>query len=117
SGNVELDDYDPSVLPDEDRECGAILSCVSRVTGPCVIELPYDLAEASSEEAPPQEGKVIAIEQVAKETIRLEVAIDTPMAFHPGQYVRIRPAGTEEWRSYSMANASGATNLVFYVRI
>jgi 3-phenylpropionate/trans-cinnamate dioxygenase ferredoxin reductase subunit len=117
SGNVELGDYDSSVLPEEDRKCGSILSCVSHVSGPCVVELPYDISEATAEELPPVPGQVVRIDTVANETVRLEVAIESPMTFHPGQYVRIRPSGSEEWRSYSMANESGSTNLVFYIRI
>jgi 3-phenylpropionate/trans-cinnamate dioxygenase ferredoxin reductase subunit len=117
SGAVEMDEYDPAVLPDEDRKCGAILACVSRATAPCVVELPYDISEATAEEAPPIEGRITCIEQVADETMRLEVEIGEELDFHPGQYVRIRPAGGSDWRSYSMANASGRKNLVFYVRI
>lgn len=117
SGSVDLDHYDRAVLPDEDRECGSILTCVSKITGPCVVEIPYDLSEATAEEAPPINGRVKAITQVAAETVKLEVAIDMPMVFHPGQYVRIRPTGTTEWRSYSMANEVGSSDLVFYVRL
>lgn len=117
SGDVAMDDYDTSVLPDEDRAGGAILCCVARASEPCIIELPYDASEASGGEPPAQRGRVHALERVAEETMRLEVDIDTPLEFLPGQYVRIRPEGQAQWRSYSMANASGATRLVFYVRI
>lgn len=117
SGSIELGTYDRSVLPDADRKAGAILTCISRVTGPCAVELPYDLSEATAESLPPIEGRVVSIAKVAAETIRLEVAIDEPLHFQPGQYVRIRPHGGTEWRSYSMANASGSTTLVFYARL
>ncbi len=117
SGSIELGAYDRSVLPDADRKAGAILTCISRVTGPCAVELPYDLSEATAEALPPIEGRVVSIAKVAEETIRLEVEIDDPLHFQPGQYVRIRPHGGTEWRSYSMANASGSTTLVFYTRL
>lgn len=117
SGNVELDHYDRAVLPDEDRACGSILTCVSKVTGPCVVEIPYELAEATAEEMPPIQGRIEAITQVAAETIKLEIAVESPIVFHPGQYVRIRPTGIDDWRSYSMANAVGSSHLVFYVRL
>jgi benzoate/toluate 1,2-dioxygenase reductase component len=117
-GSVELGDYDRAVLPDADRADGATLCCVSRVTAEdCVIELPYDLSEATAEEPPPIEGTVSALERVALETMRLEVRVDAPVTFQPGQYVRLRAAGSEAWRSYSMANASGDSTLVFYVRL
>ena len=117
SGSIELGPYDRSVLPDADRAAGAILTCISRVTGPCAIELPYDLSEATAEALPPIEGRVRSIARVALETIRLEIEIDEPLHFQPGQYVRIRPHGGSEWRSYSMANGSGGTTLVFYARL
>ena len=117
SGQLELDDYDPSVLPDDEREDGGVLCCVARVNEPAIIELPYDSSEASSEEPPAQIGRVHSVEQIAAETVRLEIAVDQPVSFLPGQYVRLRPEGESEWRSYSMANGSGESRLVFFVRI
>lgn len=117
SGAMELDDYDPSVLPDDERDDGAVLCCVARVNEPTVVELPYDSSEASAEEAPAQQGRVHAIERVADETVRLEVDVDAAVHFLPGQYVRLLIPGQSQWRSYSMANESGQTRLVFFVRI
>ncbi len=117
SGELELDDYDPAVLPDSDRDDGMVLTCVSRVTAPCAIELPYEAAEAMAEESPPLPGTVVDVTQVAEETYRLTVDIDVALDFQPGQYVRIRPAGSDTWRSYSMANQPGDSRLVFYIRV
>lgn len=117
SGSVEMGDYDRAVLPDEDREDGAILPCVAKAIGPCVVELPYQFAEASAEEPPPLAGRIAALEPVAEETMRLEIDVDEALHFEPGQYVRMRPPGADQWRSYSMANASGSTRLVFYIRL
>src|SRR5262245_5376918 len=33
SGAVEMEDYDTSVLPHDDRDAGVVLPCVCRVTG------------------------------------------------------------------------------------
>lgn len=117
SGSMELDDYDPSILPVDEREDGAILCCVARVKGPAVIELPYDASEASASEALPQNGELISVVPVAEEIVRLEIEVDEPVYFLPGQYVRLRPQGVDAWRSYSMANPSGERRLVFYVRL
>jgi len=117
SGTVRLEEYDRAVLPDGDREAGSILPCVSSVDGPCVIELPYDFSEASAEEQPPISGRIAGITKVAEETMQLEIDIESPLVFEPGQYVRMRPPGQEQWRSYSMASPSGHTRLVFYVRL
>lgn len=117
SGTVELEDYDPAVLPDEDRASGTVLPCVCRVSTPCAIELPYDASEALGEEPAPIAATVTAVEQVATETVRLEVQVAEAVAFEPGQYVRITPAGADFHRSYSMANVPGTDRLQFFIRV
>lgn len=117
SGSVEMDDYDSSVLPDDDRDAGVVLPCVCRVNTPCAVEFPYDSTEALAEEAPPIPGEVVAVSQIADEITRLEIAIDETLVFEPGQYVRIQPEGTDIARSYSMANPPGSNRLEFYIRI
>ena len=117
SGTVELDDYDRAVLPDEDRATGTVLPCVCRVSQACAIELPYDSAEALSEEPALVPAVVTAVEQVATETVRLEMQVGAAVVFEPGQYVRIQPAGADFHRSYSMANVPGTDRLQFFVRL
>jgi 3-phenylpropionate/trans-cinnamate dioxygenase ferredoxin reductase subunit/benzoate/toluate 1,2-dioxygenase reductase subunit len=117
SGSVELDDYDTAVLPDDDRASGSVLPCVCRVNGACAIEFPYDSTEALSEEPAPIAAQVVAVEQVASETVRLEVQVPQQVAFEPGQYVRIQPTGTDVSRSYSMANVPGTDRLQFFIRL
>ncbi len=117
SGSMSLDDYDSSVLPDDEREDGAILCCVARVNGPVVIELPYDASDASGEEMPGQTGSVIGVTPVAQEIIKLQIQVPNPVDFLPGQYVRLQVPGMSATRSYSMANLSGSTVLDFYIRL
>jgi 3-phenylpropionate/trans-cinnamate dioxygenase ferredoxin reductase subunit/benzoate/toluate 1,2-dioxygenase reductase subunit len=117
SGSVTMGDYDSAVLPDDDRADGAVLPCVCTAEGPCAIELPYDAAEAMGDEPAPLDAQVTAVEQVAAETVRLEVAVAAPVAFEPGQYVRITPAGADFHRSYSMANVPGSDRLQFFIRL
>lgn len=117
SGSVDLDQYDSAVLPDDDRADGAILTCVARLKGACVVEFQYDSADASVAEIAPFAGTVAAITPVAEEIWQLEVDIDAPLDFMPGQYLRIRTTPEAPWRSYSMANAPGATRLSFYIRL
>jgi len=117
SGRMALDDYDPSVLPDDERDDGAILCCVARVEGPAVIELPYDASDASGEEAPGQLGTVVQVRPVAKEIVQFTVSVPDPVAFLAGQYVRLKAEGMSAPRSYSMANGSESDTLDFYVRL
>jgi benzoate/toluate 1,2-dioxygenase reductase subunit len=117
SGTVDLGDYDRAVLPDDDRASGTVLPCVCRVNSACAIELPYDSTEVLSEEPAPIPAAVTAVEQVASETLRLEVSVPQAVVFEPGQYVRITPAGADFHRSYSMANVPGTDRLQFFIRI
>jgi ferredoxin-NADP reductase/ferredoxin len=117
SGNVDLDDYDTTALPDDEREGGAILCCVARTQGSAIIELPYDESEACGQEPPAQMGRVVAVTPIAEEIVQLDVEVPEPVHFLPGQYVRLKAEGVEDARSYSMANASGATRLSFYIRL
>lgn len=117
SGSVEMGDYDPSVLPDDERDDGAILNCVSKIVEPAVIEIPYDSTEASVVEPDPTIAKIVAVEKVANEIYQLSIDVGAPVTFLPGQYVRLKPTTNNEWRSYSMANKSGDQILDFYIRI
>jgi benzoate/toluate 1,2-dioxygenase reductase component len=115
SGSVELDDYDEGTLDAEDRAKGKILTCVARAQDACVVEFPYDFVEVS-EPVPALAGRLVSIEPAAEEALRLEIDVDEALDFLPGQYVRLRPEGADFQRSFSMANAPGATRLVFFVR-
>lgn len=117
AGEVELDDYDKAVLPDDDRDAGPVLPCVCRLKNSCVIELPYSSAEAVAEEAPPIGARVVSVKSVASETVHLCLDAGHPIDFEPGQYVRLRPRGTDVWRAYSMANRPGEQVLDFFIRL
>lgn len=117
SGKVEMGDYDHSVLPDDERDDGSILNCVTSIIEPAVIEIPYDSTEASVVEAMPKIAKIVEIIKVAEEIYKLSIDIGEPVSFLPGQYVRLKPQSISEWRSYSMANQSGDQVLDFYIRI
>jgi 3-phenylpropionate/trans-cinnamate dioxygenase ferredoxin reductase subunit len=117
SGSMVLDDYDSSVLSDDERHEGSVLCCVARVSGPVVVELPYDASDASGQELPGQTGVVLSVTKVAEEIVQLKVEIPKGIDFLPGQYVRLQADGMSEPRSYSMANESGSRVLDFYVRV
>ncbi len=117
SGEVALGEYDPAVLPDDERSSGAILSCIAHMKTDCIVEYPYDASDASVEVGSPVAATVIGCGPVADEIWRLDVEVEQPLSFIPGQYVRIRTAPEGPWRSYSMANAPGENRLSFYVRL
>lgn len=116
SGEIELGDYDPGTLDDEDYGSGKRLACVSTLSSPSVaLEFPYDSDEAVSPR-PPIPGRVIEVVRPAEEAIGLVVEIDQALDFLPGQYVRLRPQGADFQRSFSMANAPGVNRLIFWIR-
>lgn len=117
SGQVDMDDYDSAILPDEDRAAGTVLPCVCRVQGPCALEFPYDVSEALSDEPEPQVGQVELLEAAGLETVRLVIRVEHAVQFEPGQYVHVRPEGADVVRSYSMANESGSDQLEFFIRL
>jgi phenol hydroxylase P5 protein len=50
------------------------------------------------------------VDDIARETRRLLIDLDTAIAFNPGQYVTIEVPGTGATRTYSMANPPGEPN-------
>lgn len=117
TGDVVLDAYDEMTLAAEHRAAGVILPCVSRAQEPATILFPYDYAEVADEDEQPVTGRVNAVTLVAAETVRLEVMLDEPLTFLPGQYVNLGPVGNDYTRCYSMANAPGERRLLFYLRV
>lgn len=117
SGELGLGPHSPLALPEDERVNGAVLTCISRISGPCAVEFPYDSSEALAAEDAPSVGRITKIDRVAIETISLEVQVDQPLDFEPGQYVRLRPRGSDTWRSYSMSNLPGTRTLRFFVRL
>jgi len=117
AGSLEMGEYDRAVLPDCDRADGLVLPCSSQIQAACTLEFPYDSTEVLAEEPPPVSGRIAWLTQVAAQTLQLDVTVDDPVHFAPGQYVRLRPQGAQAWRAYSMACISGVTRLTFYIRL
>ncbi|MET3721891.1 MULTISPECIES: FAD-binding oxidoreductase [unclassified Arthrobacter] len=60
---------------------------------------------------------VLGIEDIARDTRRILLGLDEPLAFSAGQYVGLMVPGTEERRQYSLANtADEDTVLELHVR-
>ncbi len=47
---------------------------------------------------------VESVEDIARDTRRVVLKLDKPMIFNPGQYVTIAVPGSDQTRTYSMAN-------------
>lgn len=119
----ELDRYSTFALNDFEKEEGYSLLCRTRAYGDLVVELlnydedmirsglPIETAEA----------EVVANEPVTRDMRHLVVQLVDPrtVRFFPGQYVDITVPGTEQTRSFSMANTSSADSghLEFVIKV
>ena len=61
-------------------------------------------------------GTVSEVQLVSASTAILNVQLDAPLDFLPGQYARLSVPGTDSWRSYSFANLAG-NQVQFLIRL
>jgi propane monooxygenase reductase subunit len=121
-GEVDLDRYSTFALPDFEEAEGWTLLCRAHAVTDLEVELiNYDEEMLRSGIALRTLGtRVEAIEELTHDIRRLVLRVDddAPFDFHPGQYVDIRIPGTDEHRSFSMANTpSDAGRLEFMIKL
>jgi propane monooxygenase reductase component len=121
--DVELDKYSTFALPDYERDEGFTLLCRAHVYEDVVIELLNYDEEMIRSGLPIQEAvaEVVANHRVTHDMRHLVLRlVDTEdFKFFPGQYVDIAVPGTDEVRSFSMANTSARESgqLEFIIKI
>jgi propane monooxygenase reductase component len=121
--DVELDKYSTFALPDFEREEGFTLLCRAHVYEDVTIELLNYDEEMIRSGLPVQdaEAEVVANEPVTHDMRHLVLRLVSPgdFKFFPGQYVDITVPGTDEVRSFSMANTSARESgqLEFIIKI
>ncbi len=121
--DVELDRYSTFALPDFEKEEGYTLLCRAHVYEDVTIELLNYDEEMIRSGLPIQEftAEVVANEPVTSDmrylTVRLTNAV--MIKFFPGQYVDIEIPGTDQTRSFSMANTSARESgqLEFIIKV
>lgn len=94
-----------ALLPSE-FEAGGRLLCSTLVETDARFEIPYPIDVLLGPQPKTYRAVVREIE-VLSQTVRLvRVELDrrARMDYRPGQYARLRIPGSDEWRSYSMAN-------------
>ena len=108
--DIELDRYSTFALPDYEREEGYTLLCRAHAFEDVTIELLNYDEDMIRSGLPITEAVagVAAIEQITHDLRRLVLRLVEPgeIKFFPGQYVDITIPGTQESRSFSMANTS-----------
>ena len=107
-GDLQMDKYSTFALADYEADEGYVLLCRSHAYSDLDIELiNYD--EDMIRSGLPVVTVTVAVESLEELTrditlLRLSVRGGDEFKFHPGQYVDIAIPGTDEHRSFSMAN-------------
>jgi propane monooxygenase reductase component len=120
--DIELDSYSTFALPDFEKEEGHTLLCRAHPYEDLVIELTNYDEEIIRSGLPLRRGtvEVVSNEPVTHDMRRLVVQLVEPeeIKFFPGQYMDFLVPGTEETRSFSMANTPDREGVFeFVIRI
>lgn len=121
--DVEHDKYSTFALPDFEKDDGFTLLCRAHAYEDLTIELLNYDEEMIRSGLPIQEAvvEVVANDHVTHDMRHLVVRLVEPgeLKFFPGQYVDFTIPGTEESRSFSMANTSSKEGgqLEFVIKI
>jgi propane monooxygenase reductase component len=106
--DIELDKYSTFALPDYEKEEGSTLLCRAHAYEDLVIELLNYDEEIIRSGLPLRKGivEVLANDAVTHDMRHLVVRLVEPeeIKFFPGQYFDFTVPGTDESRSFSMAN-------------
>ena len=106
--DIEYDSYSTFALPDYEKEEGSTLLCRAHAYEDLVIELLNYDEEIIRSGLPLKKGvaEVVSNEAVTHDMRHLVLKLVEPeeIKFFPGQYMDIMVPGTEESRSFSMAN-------------
>ena len=109
--DIELDSYSTFALPDYEKDEGSTLLCRAHAYEDLVIELLNYDEEIIRSGLPLRKGvaEVVSNVPVTHDMRHLVLKLIEPeeIKFFPGQYLDIMVPGTDESRSFSMANTPG----------
>ncbi|AEA22893.1 FAD-binding oxidoreductase [Pseudonocardia benzenivorans] len=109
--DIDYDSYSTFALPDYEKEEGSTLLCRAHAYEDLVIELLNYDEEIIRGGLPLRKGvaEVVSNEEVTHDMRHLVLKLVEPeeIKFFPGQYLDLMVPGTEESRSFSMANVPG----------
>src|ERR1700747_2219703 len=117
--DIEHDKYSTFALPDYEKEEGYTLLCRAHAYEDVTIELLNYDADMIRSGLPIQEAvaEVVSKDPVTHDMRHLVLRLISPAEgqFFPGQYMDISVPGTDEVRSFSMANTSSRDGLLEFV--
>jgi propane monooxygenase reductase component len=117
-GEVDLDRYSTFALPDFEEAEGWTLLCRAHPYSDLEIELINYDEEILRSGTPIRTitTRVEAVEPLTSDIRRLVLKVVEPFEFKPGQYVDIHIPGSDEHRSFSMANTTSG-ELEFMIKL
>jgi CDP-4-dehydro-6-deoxyglucose reductase len=112
---TSLANLEETGLSAEDKLRGYILTCVRTPTSDLTLDI-EDLSGYSLEKVKTIPSKIDSISKIASNVIELHLRIPPNASFRylAGQYINIIKGDYK--RSYSIANTSSASNLVFFIK-
>jgi propane monooxygenase reductase subunit len=117
--DIEHDRYSTFALPDYEKEEGYTLLCRAHAYEDVTIELLNYDADMIRSGLPIQQAtaEVVSKDQVTHDMRHLVLRLISPaeVKFFPGQYMDISVPGTDQVRSFSMANTSSRDGLLEFV--
>ena len=117
--DIELDRYSTFALPDFEKEEGYTLLCRAHAYEDVTIELLHYDEDMIRSGLPIQEAvaEVVSKDPVTHDMRHLVLRLIEPgeIKFFPGQYVDVAVPGTDETRSFSMANTSSRDGRLEFV--
>lgn len=115
SGTFTLGDYIEDALAEDEAANGYVLTCQMKPTSDCVIRVPASSA-ACKTEVGTHAGKLTKIERGSATTVTFVLRSQHPLAFLPGQYVKLTVPGSPQTRSYSFSSAPDQSEFSFLLR-
>lgn len=114
-GEYELEFYMDESMSDEEAEQGYALTCQMIPESDCIVRVPASSAVCKT--APEAvSAHVQSVEMLSDTSFGLQVKLEKPINFLPGQYVNLTVPGTDKHRSYSFSSSPGATEATFLIR-
>jgi NAD(P)H-flavin reductase/ferredoxin/2-polyprenyl-6-methoxyphenol hydroxylase-like FAD-dependent oxidoreductase len=94
-------------LSEAEKSGGRILTCQTRISSDCTVELDYPLGRnAASMVSGEATVRTVTLLSPTSALLTLDTSgLPTPLHFRPGQFAQIKVPGTDLWRSYSFAHA------------
>lgn len=118
-GDLDMERYSTFALADYERDEGYVLLCRSHAYSDLEIELINYDEDVLLSGLPIREaiGEVRAIEALTPDIRRMVLGLLEPdqLAFRPGQYVDLTIPGTDQTRSFSMANTPGTDGVLEFI--